>query len=64
MIDLNPNCNESIYLSINGYDSGLATINFGNPQRSVLGPLVRFTTLLMTLIYYLCLGNSIKKWTN
>ena len=61
MIDLNPNCNESTYLSINGYDSGLAIVNFGNPQRSVLEPLVRFTTLLMTLIYYLCLENSIKK---
>ena len=28
------------YLSINGYDSGLAAINCGVPQGSALGPLL------------------------
>ena len=32
------NCSQ--YLSINGYDSGLAAINCGGPQGSVLGPLL------------------------
>ena len=29
-----------MYISINGYDSGVATINCGLPQGSVLGPLL------------------------
>ena len=31
--------NHSQYVSINGYESGLAAINCGVPRRSVLGPL-------------------------
>ena len=32
--------NHHLYVSINGYESGLAAINCGVPQRSVLGPLL------------------------
>ena len=39
MIGLNPIlANRSQYVSINGYDTGLAAINCDVPQRSVLGP--------------------------
>ena len=40
MIGLNslPNCNQ--YVSINGYDTGVAAINCGIPQGSVVGPLL------------------------
>ena len=39
MIGLNPILsNRSQYVSINGYDTGLAAINCDVPQRSVLGP--------------------------
>ena len=59
MIDLNPIClNHNHYVSINGYESGLAALSCGIPQGSVVGPLLflpyiaKFTTMLMTLIFY------------
>ena len=65
----------SQYVSINGYDSGLAVINFGVPQGSVLGRLLFlfYVNDLNQAIKFckvhhfaddtnlLCLGNSIKK---
>ena len=67
--------NHSQYVSINGYDSGLATINCSVPQGSVLGPLLFLLYMndLNQAIKFckvhhfaddtnlLCLGNSIKK---
>ena len=67
--------NRSQYVSINGYDSGLAAINCGVPQGSVLGPLLflLYISDLNQAIKFcevhhfaddtnlLCLGNSIKK---
>ena len=67
--------NRSQYVSINGYDFGLAAINCGVPQGSVLGPLLFLLYIndLNQAIKFckvhhfaddtnlLCLGNSIKK---
>ena len=39
MIGLNPYLsNHNQYVSINGYESGLAALNCSDPQGSVLGP--------------------------
>ena len=55
MIGLNPVSliTISMYLSINGYESGLASINCGVPQGSVLG-------LLPFLLYINDLNQAIK----
>ena len=67
--------NLSQYVSINGYNSGLAAINCGVPQGSVLGPLLFLLYIddLNQAIKFckvhhfaddtnlLCLGNSVKK---
>ena len=67
--------NRSQYVSINGYDSGLAALNFGVPKGSVLDSLLFLSYIngLNQAIKFckvhhfaygtnlLCLGNSIKK---
>ena len=73
MIGLNPILsNRSQYVSINGYDTGLAAINCGVPQGSLLSPLLfllYINDLNQAIKFHhfaddtnlLCLGNSIKK---
>ena len=70
--------NRSQYVSINGYDSGLAAINCCVPQGSILGPLlfllyisdlnqsINFSKVdhLADDTNLLCQGNSIKNRTN
>ena len=66
-------CNHNQYVSITGYESGLAALNFGIPQGSVLGPLndvnqaINFCNFCNKAHHFaddtnlLCLSNSIKK---
>ena len=81
VISLNPIClnpiglNPNQYVSINGYESGLAAINCGAPQGSALGPFLSLLYIndLNQAIKFckvhhfaddtnlLCLSNSIKK---
>ena len=54
MIGLNPSLsNHNQYVSINGYESGLAALNCSDPQGYVLGP-------LLLLLYINDLNQAIK----